>query len=279
MTAIALAVPNLNQGRFLEAALASARSTAYHVPVAVLDAGSRDGSLEVIARHAGALAYWRTRPDEGQAAAVNEGIRELCARVDDDVEYVGWLNADDFFVSDGLTLLADALDAHPDWVAVAGQGVLADEQGRVVGLIDTEPFRRERFATRCTICQPATLVRRDAWEAVGGLDASLDMCFDYDLWWRLAARGTIGYLDRPVAASRDHRDTKTRGRRPTYFREAKRIVARETGSAPWHWYISEALEREVGYQIGVRPRLAGRVRAAASAVVAYARDRAPARTA
>jgi GT2 family glycosyltransferase len=273
VSTVALAVPNLDQGRFLRTALDSARSSSHDVRLAVLDAGSRDGSLEVIADRADALAYWRSRQDEGQAAAVNEGVRELCARVPS-VHYVGWLNADDFFLPDGLTALADALDAHLDWIAVAGEGVLADEQGRVSAPIGTEPFRRERFATRCTICQPATLVRREAWEAVGGLDASLDMCFDYDLWWRLAAHGAIGYLGRPVAASRDHSDTKTRGRRPAYFREAKRIVAREMGRVPWHWYISEALEQEVGYRIGVRPGFGRRVRAAARAALSFARDRA-----
>jgi GT2 family glycosyltransferase len=272
VTDIALAVPNLNQGRFLQAALDSIHASAHRVHVALLDAGSTDASREVIARSLAAFSYWRSHADDGQAAAVNEGIAELCARVSD-VEFVGWLNADDFFLPGALDAMAGALEAHADWVAVTGGGVLADEHGRMAGVIETSRFSAERFATRCTICQPASLIRRGAWERIGGLDASLDMCFDYDLWWRLARLGPIGYLDRPLAASRDHRDTKTRGRRETYFREARRIVSRERGTVPWHWYISEALEREARFELGRRPAVARRVRAGVLAVLAFASER------
>ena len=135
-----------------------------------------------------------------------------------DIEFVGWLNADDVFLGDGIATLAEALAGHPGWVAAAGRGCLADEAGTVGAEIATAPFVPETFARWCTICQPATLVRRAAWEAVHGLDASLDMCFDYDLWWRLSHIGQIGYVDTVVAASRDHGTTKTRTRRAGLFR-------------------------------------------------------------
>jgi hypothetical protein len=51
------------------------------------------------------------------------------------------------------------------------------------------------------------------------------------------------------------------------------IVHRERGAVPWHWYISEALERETGYQVGRRPGTWGSARAGARASLAYLRDR------
>lgn len=137
----------------------------------------------------------------------------------------------------------------------------------------TAPFDRATFSVACTICQPATLIRRDAWERVGGLDISLDMCFDYDLWWRLANAGRIGTVSAIVAASRDHGETKTRQRRERYFVEAKRVVARETGRVPWHWYISEAIEREAAFEVGRRPPPVALGRAVAHAAADYCRDR------
>ena len=47
----------------------------------------------------------------------------------------------------------------------------------------TSPFSARRRAVRKTISQPAILVRRTAWEKVGGLDESLHMAMDYDMWW------------------------------------------------------------------------------------------------
>jgi len=270
---IALAVPNLNQGRFLDAALDSLRDSGAPVIAAVLDAGSTDGSVAILERRAEELAFWRSHPDAGQAAAVNEGVARLCAGAPS-IAAVGWLNADDYFLPGGLQALFEALEGQPAWVAVSGGAIVADEGGASLGPPPTEPFDRARFQIACTICQPATLVRRDAWERAGGLDASLDMCFDYDLWWRLASLGPLGYIDRPVAATRDHGETKTRQRRRRYFEEARAIVRRETGRVPFHWFISEAMERRVDYQVGQRPGLPDRVMAGASAALAYWRDRA-----
>jgi GT2 family glycosyltransferase len=268
---VALAVPNLNQGRYLDAALDSIKQAGSLVVSAVLDAGSSDESRAILGRRSDELAFWRSGPDGGQASAVNDGLARLSSEFPG-VDAVGWLNADDFLLSDGLAQMEASLRAHPDWVAVTARGLLADEEGMLGDEIATEPFARDRFALMCTICQPASLIRRSAWEGVGGLDTSLDMCFDYDLWWRLSHLGPIGYLNMPAAASRDHGETKTRRRRAIYFEEAKRIVKRETGTVPWHWWISEALERRVDFEIGRRPGLVGRAAAAVEAGVRYLRD-------
>lgn len=272
MSVIGIAVPNLNQGRFLAAALRSLRSASDRVVIAVVDAGSTDESAAVIAAARDQLSYVRSHPDAGQAAAINEGVSALLER-HPDVDFVGWLNADDMVIGEGLSTLATTLAREPRWVAAAGRGCLADEGGTVGPEIATAPFAAESFARWCSICQPATLVRRAAWEAVHGLDASLDMCFDYDLWWRLSHMGPIGYVDALVAASRDHGSTKTRTRRPVYFAEARRIVARERGAAPWHWFISEALEREAGFDIDRRVTGVARLRAGARAAAAFLRHR------
>jgi GT2 family glycosyltransferase len=265
---IAIAVPSLNQALFLGAALDSLAGSAVGVHVAVLDGGSTDGSRELIESRASALSCWRSGPDAGQAAAVNEGIARLC-ELHPDVEAVGWLNADDAFVSGGIDRLWQALVDNPGWLVACGRGALTSDAGAVVGEIHTEPFDRERFARACTICQPATLIRRSAWEHAGGLDTSLHMCFDYDLWWRINRNGPIGYVNEVVACSRDHAETKTRRHRVQYFREATAIVRRETGRVPWHWYISAAMERQVQFEVGRRPPLAARLRAGAEAMFAY----------
>lgn len=270
---VAIAVPSLNQGRFLSEAIDSIARANVGIMTAVLDAGSTDGSRDIIEARSSEFVYWRSAPDAGQAWAINEGIARLCDS-QPDVDFVGWLNADDVFSRGGVEVLAQALASHPEWVVACGRGALLSETGATVGEIPTEPFDRHRFARACTICQPSTLIRRAAWQQVGGLDASLHMCFDYDLWWRLSRLGTIGYVDTVVAASRDHGDTKTRRHREQYFQEATAIVRRETGSVPWHWYVSEAIERHVQYEVGVRPSLAVRLMARAEAAYAYVRGRA-----
>jgi hypothetical protein len=168
-------------------------------------------------------------------------------------------------------VLSDALEKHEDWVAVAGRAQLISDAGAVVGEIATAPFTPRVFDRMCTISQPATLVRRAAWQQIDGLDTRLHMCFDYDLWWRLAGLGPIGYIDALVAGSRDHEATKTRTRRQQYFDEGMQVVQQHTGRVPWHWCISEALERESGWRLQQRPGVLGRIRAGSRAMAEYVR--------
>lgn len=233
---ITIIIPSLDQGRFLSAALASALDqTGVDVRVAVLDAGSRDSSVAVLRQYEHRLAYWRSHPDQGQAAAINEGIAHL-GRVD----YVGWLNADDLLLPQGLSRMAGYLDAHPECVAVFGRAHIVDERGSVIGEFPTRPFTRRALARTSIICQPASLVRWQAWDAVGGLDETLRMCLDYDLWWRLSRLGAIGFLREFIACSRDHEATKTRTDQDRLYEEAFAVLRRHLGYVPWRWCRNEA---------------------------------------
>jgi GT2 family glycosyltransferase len=233
---VAIAVPSLDQGRFLGQALDSLfAQSEVDLRVAVLDGGSRDESLAVIGRYECRLAYWRASPDRGQAAAINEGIAQFR-----DADYVGWLNADDVLLPSALLRMAAYLDAHPECVAAFGQAHIIDADGRIIGQFPTRPFTRRALARTSIICQPASLISRRAWEAVGGLDESLHMCLDYDLWWRLSNLGPVGYIRQFVACSRDHEATKTRAHQDRLYPEAFSVLQRHLGYVPWSWCLSEA---------------------------------------
>jgi GT2 family glycosyltransferase len=235
---VGIVVPSLNQGRFLGQTLESLLAQDIDVRAAVLDAGSQDDSREVIQRYEHRLTYWRSAPDRGQAAAVNEGVTRLGG-----ARYVGWLNSDDILLPGALSMMAGYLDRHPECVAVFGRAHIIDEPGRVVGEFPTRAFTRHRLARGSIVCQPASLFRRNVWDALGGLDESLQMCLDYDLWWRLTNIGPIGFLDEIVACSRDHPATKTRTRKDLLYTEAFKVVRRHLGYVPWRWCVSEAAYR------------------------------------
>jgi len=229
-------IPSLDQGRFLPAALdALFAQTGVVLKVAVLDGGSHDGSLTVIRRYEDRLSYWRSAPDGGQAAAINEGMSRF-----EGVAYVGWLNADDVLLPGALHRMGTYLEAHRECVAVFGRAHITDEAGRVVGQFPTRPFSRRALARTSIICQPGSLIRRSAWDAVGGLDETLHMCLDYDLWWRLSGLGRIGFLREFVACSRDHAGTKTRASQDRLYEEAFGVLRRNLGYVPWRWCLSEA---------------------------------------
>lgn len=75
---VAVVVPNLNQGSYLEEALVSIISQdGIDIYLAVLDAGSSDNSRSIINKYEKYIHYWRSHQDDGQAAAINEGVFNL----------------------------------------------------------------------------------------------------------------------------------------------------------------------------------------------------------
>jgi GT2 family glycosyltransferase len=235
---VSVAIPSLNQGEFLEDALKSLLSQSnVKTHIALVDGGSTDKTREIISLYRDKFDYVRSSPDDGQAAAINEGISRLPK-----APYAGWLNADDLLLPHGLEAMASFLDVHPEYVAVFGKAHIINGKGQIIGEYPTQPFNKKTFAVCCTICQPASLIRRSAWEQVGELDESIETCLDYDLWWRLSKIGQLGYIDQFVACTRDHPNSKTRTQRKLVNDEAVSILLRHRGMVPVNWCVANILE-------------------------------------
>ncbi len=229
---VTVVIPNLNQGDFLESALFSIFSQKIPLEVFVMDGGSSDQSHTVIQRWESRLTGWYSGEDAGQSAAINEGMKLGKA------PFVAWLNADDFYLPDGLQKLLTALTAHPESAFAYGRCWTTNINGRYIYPYLTTPFSEKLLANYCFIAQPATLMRRAIWEKIGGLSESLHMCMDYDLWWRAyKLGGSPTYVRSFVAATRSHRNTKTATRRQDHYSEAMQVVSKYHGSIPIKWYL------------------------------------------
>jgi hypothetical protein len=231
---VTVAVPSYNHGRYLDKALESIFEQDIPIEVFVTDAGSSDESVEVIRRWEGKLAGWRSHPDNGQAAAINEGVAKGSA------PYVCWINSDDWLLPGALQRLVKALERHPEAPMAYGRAWnFVERTGRMKPVL-VRPFTERWMAQLCIISQPATLIRRSAWEGVGGVDEKLHMAMDYDLWWRIYRTfGTPAFVDEFMAVNREHAETKTSSKRREHYREAIDVVRRHYGRVPLKWWLAQ----------------------------------------
>lgn len=207
---ITIVTPSFNQAEYLERTIRSVVDQGYpRLEYIVLDGGSTDGSLDVIERYAPHLSYWRSAPDGGQAAAINEGWR--MARGD----VLAWLNSDDYLLPGALAAVAEAFGRNPQAYLVYGSMDRVDAAGRQLGSIGSKYRWRTLLLSRQLIPQPAAFVRRAAVERVGALDPSLHYSMDYDFFLRVVQLAPPVMINRRLAAATIHAAAKTtRDREP-----------------------------------------------------------------
>lgn len=184
----------------------------------VIDGGSSDGSIEIIERYRERLDYWVSEPDNGQAEAINKGL--AVARG----EIVAWLNSDDLLMAGAVRAAVQRLLQSPELSMVYGDGVVIDEEDRVLdfhhypqlGLMELLCFR--------VILQPTVFMRRSAVESVGGLREQFRLILDHDLWVRLAAQGELAHVPQTWAAERSYPQAKTMAAAADFVGEARRLI-------------------------------------------------------
>lgn len=210
-----IVVPSFNQAEFLPSCLESLwRQEGVDLEIIVCDGGSTDGSREILEAVTSRLTYWRSYPDEGQAAALREGFSIASG------EILGWLNSDDLLLPHALETVVEAFQTHSQASLFYGDAIWIDREGRFLFPRREIDFDWEIFAYGyCYLPQPSTFFRKKAYEKVGGIDPSFQCAMDYDLWYRLISLGPVIHLPHLLSAIRDHEKTKTRRLRHLFHKE------------------------------------------------------------
>lgn len=200
---VSIVTPSYNQGMFIERTIESVISQDYpRIEHIVVDGGSADNTLEVLRKYESRLK-WVSERDDGQTDAINKGFRMSKGTV------LAWLNSDDIYYPGAVSRAVKALRENPEAEMVYGKGNYINTDDGVTGEYPTGPFDYERFSELNFICQPSVFFRREALEAVGELDRSLNYVMDYDLWIRVARKFKVLYVPEVLAALRIHPGSKT----------------------------------------------------------------------
>ena len=202
---ISIVTPSFNQGPYLGATLDSILGQTYpSLDYVVMDGGSSDQSVDVIRARQERLAFWRSQPDQGQAAAINEGFGRARGVI------FGWLNSDDLHMNSTLRTVAKALAGFIDEpVVFYGACELFRDTGSVIERRSAVAWDRYRLQTTDFLDQPSVFFTRAAWEQVGLLDESLHYAFDWEWFLRASKICRFIQCDQVLSRYRIHSQHKT----------------------------------------------------------------------
>ena len=99
---ISVVIPSFNQGSFIEETILSIINQKYpNLELIIIDALSKDNTLEIVEKYLDSINYFVSEKDNGQAHALNKGFKiasgEICS----------YLNSDDIYIDNILWKIAE----------------------------------------------------------------------------------------------------------------------------------------------------------------------------
>ena len=166
----------------------------------IIDGGSTDRTLAVVATAGAHVAKIVSEPDNGIYDAMNKGIALATGDV------VGFINADDFYP--GPTVLAVVASAFESSGADCCYGDLCyvkqEDVSKTVRYWRSAPFTLGLFGRGWCPPHPTFFVRREVYTRLGGFDLSFKIAADFELMARYleAAQITSLYIPQVLVKMR-----------------------------------------------------------------------------
>ena len=148
----------------------------------VMDGGSTDGSVEILAANSDRIAYWASSPDDGVYDAWNRALDHITG------DWVLFLGADDYLwdpraLADMVPHLKCRGRTCP---LVYGTTRVVDGEGTLLRVLgDPWPVARTELTWDMPIPNPSTFYRRDLFDRVGRFDPSFRSAGDYEFVLRV----------------------------------------------------------------------------------------------
>ena len=221
---VSVCLPSYNYADFLRPCLDSVwAQTLPDFELVVVDDASSDGSIDIICSYNDPRLRLTRHPERAGAVSTWNHCLELAQG-----QYVSYLCADDFFLPDKLERQIVVLEGTPEVSLVHANGYWAGEDGvqqapfssvfppdlqvhLSTDYVMSAPLELPRLAAGYNYVHLSSAIfRRSTAVALEGFSPRFPYAADWDLWLRLAARGAVGYVARPLAAYRRHSRNLTR---------------------------------------------------------------------
>ena len=203
---ISIVIPTLNQGNTIEDTICSIINQDYpYYEIIIMDGGSVDATLEVIDRYRPYLAHVTSAPDKGQSQAINRGFERATGDI------FAWLNSDDYYLPGALTKVVETF-SDPSIEFLVGAGDVISIDHKFLRFIPERILNREAlidWKNDRWIMQQSCFWRSSLWKRVGGVDESLGLLMDYDLWFKFSSICQPAAVNQKLGIMRYYPEAKT----------------------------------------------------------------------
>jgi len=166
----------------------------------IIDGGSTDGTLDILANYQSQIAQCISEPDYGIYDAMNKGIRLSTGDV------IAFLNADDFYAN--ANVVSSIMEAFQTMNvdAVYGDIVYVDKRNanKLVRYWKAGEYKNGAFFYGWVPPHPAFFCQRKVYEKYGYFKSDFRLAADFELMLRFIEKHKIkvGYLPEPVVKMR-----------------------------------------------------------------------------
>lgn len=194
-----------NGERHIEQTIRSILEQSYRpIEYIVVDGGSTDGTIDIIAKYEDRIDYWISESDKGISDAMNKGILLSSG------ELIAHLHADDYYSGPSVvSSVCSEYLRHPGALWLTGGINIVAREGTILEEIKVRKYSYNRLIRGNILLHPATFVTRQAFEQVGGFYGGYRYAMDYDLWLRLGAITDPVVMDLQAACFRAHGESRS----------------------------------------------------------------------
>ncbi len=223
---ISILVPSYNQAAYIGRTIDSILRAGSTSEIIVMDAGSKDGTADVV-RSYGERVKFVSERDKGQADALNKALKLATG------DWIGWQNSDDTYTDGALEVFEQALvnDRRNNREADVyfGHANIIDADDRIGFVKYYTPFSLEDLVVNgFNLTNQSAFFRRTMVEHIGGWDMTLHHCMDLDFFIRLSKAGAkFRLVNRVLGSFRVHGDAKSSKLHDTRVKEWAIIIPRE----------------------------------------------------
>lgn len=238
---VSVVIPAYNCTATLEEAVASIINQTFRdIEIVIVDDGSMDGTLELardIAREDDRIRVFTQGSNKGVGAARERGIYESRGK------FICWQDADDISIADRVEVQAKFLDGHPGVGVVGGFLQFFDEKGD--GIIrryaEFDPELRSNIFRYNPVAQPASMFRRECFNAVGYYDDSLVVAEDLDMLFRVGEKYEFGNVQQVVIRYRQSSTSLTASKLKDMEKTALSLRKKYKNSPRYSWTIADSV--------------------------------------